>query len=280
MTMKLDHRQIRRAFAGAVDSYDAVAVLQQRVASNLLERLDFLKIKPLKILDLGCGTGNCLRGLEQRYPAARVFGLDLVLPMVRRAARRTWYSRRPVLTADAQKLPFQDHSLDLILSNLMLQWCDAERVCREIHRVLAPGGVCLLTTFATDTLKELRAAWQLADPGQQHVSDFIDMHDLGDILLRSGLTQPVVDADRYALTYPDVQGLFADLKGLGAVNAAQTRRRGLCGKRRYQALLRAYEGYRDHKGCLPASFEVVYGHAWAAESGGYSTAVPVAVPRP
>ncbi len=275
----LDRRQIRRGFNRAVNSYDGVAVLQQRVGQNLLQRLELLKITPTRILDLGCGTGTCLRALEKRYPGAKVFGLDLALEMVRHAAARPWRRHRPVVAADAEVLPFADQSLDLVISNLMLQWCDAERTCRELRRVLAPGGVCLFTTFATDTLKELRASWQLADPGQPHVSDFIDMHDLGDMLLQAGLTLPVVDADYYTLTYTDLNGLFADLKGLGAVNAARDRRRGLCGKKRYQHLHRTYLQYRNADGRLPATFEVAFGHAWAAEVADRSTSVYVAMPE-
>ena len=277
--MALDRRQICRAFNRAVDSYDGVAVLQQRIGQHLLKRLNLLKITPTRILDLGCGTGTCMRALEKRYPTAQVFGLDLASAMVRRAAIRSWRRRRPVVTADAEHLPFRDHSLDLVISNLMLQWCDAESVCREISRVLAVNGVCLLTTFATDTLKELRIAWQLADPGQPHVSHFIDMHDLGDMLLRSGLALPVVDADRYTLTYTALGGLFADLKGLGAVNAAQDRRRGLCGKNRYRLLRQAYQEYRDPDGRLPATFEVVFAYATAEQESDHVSSVQVAVPE-
>jgi len=277
--MTMDRRQIRRAFGQAVESYDRVAVLQQRVGENLLQRLDLLKINPKRVLDLGCGTGVCLRALEKRYPGSQVLGLDFALAMAQRAGARTWRRRRPVLAADAECLPFQDNSIDLVISNLMLQWCDTTRVCYEISRVLAPQGVCLLTTFATDTLKELRAAWQIADPGQVHVSDFIDMHDLGDILLQSGMLLPVVDADRYTLTYAELGGLFADLKGLGAVNAAKERRRGLSGKQRHRTLLQAYQEYRDSDGRLPATFEVVFGHAWATETSQNPSSVQVSVPE-
>ncbi len=277
--MALDRRQICRAFNRAVDSYDGVAVLQQRIGQQLLKRLDLLKITPTRILDLGCGTGMCMRALEKCYPAAQVFGLDLAPAMARRAAIRSWRRRRPVVTADAERLPFRDHSLDLVISNLMLQWCDAESVCREISRVLAVNGVCLLTTFATDTLKELRIAWQLADPGQPHVSHFIDMHDLGDILLQCGLALPVVDADRYTLTYTTLGGLFVDLKGLGAVNAARDRRRGLCGKNRYRLLQQAYQEYRNPDGRLPATFEVVFGYATAEQESDHVSSVQVAVPE-
>ncbi len=277
--MTMDRRQIRRAFGQAVESYDRVAVLQQRIGENLLQRLDLLKINPKRVLDLGCGTGVCLRALEKRYPGAQVLGLDFALAMAQWAGTRTWRRRRPVVAADAEYLPFQDNTIDLVISNLMLQWCDTTRVCYEISRVLAPHGVCLLTTFATDTLKELRAAWQIADPGQTHVSDFIDMHDLGDILLQSGMLLPVVDADRYTLTYAELGGLFADLKGLGAVNAAKERRRGLSGKQRHQTLLQAYQEYRDSDGRLPATFEVVFGHAWATEISQNPASVQVSVPE-
>ena len=150
----------------------------------------------------------------------------------------------------------------MIFSNLTLQWCsDLDKVFAEFRRLLKPGGLALFSTFGPDTLKELRDSWAAADKAV-HVGAFIDMHDIGDALLRSGFADPVMDAERFTLTYADVYGVMNELKALGAHNAATGRPRTLTGKGRLRAMAAAYERYRDN-GILPASFEVVYGLAWA-----------------
>ena len=115
------------------------------------------------------------------------------------------------MCGDAERLPLADGSIDLILSNLMLQWCDPDRVFAEFRRVLAPNGLLTFTTLGPDTLKELRSAWGQVD-SHTHVNQFIDMHDIGDSLVRNGFAAPVLDVERYTLSYLDVRKLAADLK--------------------------------------------------------------------
>ncbi len=154
-------------------------------------------------------------------------------------------------------------AVDLMFSNLMLQWCDdLDGALREIRRVLAPGGFFAFSTFGPDTLRELRQAWAAADGGT-HVSGFRDMHDIGDAVMRAGLAEPVMDVERRTLVYPDVAAISRDLKGIGARNATAARTRGLTGKGRWRAMAAAYETQR-RAGLLPATYEVVYGAAWGA----------------
>jgi malonyl-CoA O-methyltransferase len=163
--------------------------------------------------------------------------------------------------ADAERLPFADGAVDLILSNLMLQWCDPDHAFAEFRRVLAPNGLLSFTSLGPDTLRELRSAWKAAD-SHTHVNQFIDMHDVGDALVRAGFASPVLDVERYTLTYLDVRRVAADLKATGARNSTMGRPRGLTGRRKLEALEVAYETFR-RDGRLPATYEVVYGHAWA-----------------
>jgi malonyl-CoA O-methyltransferase len=162
---------------------------------------------------------------------------------------------------DAECLPLANQSVDLIFSNLALQWCWAlDSVFAEFQRILKPGGLLTFTTLGPDTLKELRAAWSSVD-NYQHVNPFMDMHDIGDGLIRAGLIEPVMDVERYTLTYPDVYKLMHDLKMLGAQTVGSGRQDGLMGKKRQQRMVQGYELFRGEDG-LPASFEVIYGHAW------------------
>jgi malonyl-CoA O-methyltransferase len=274
----LDPGRVRASFHAAAGDYDAVAVIQAEVRRRLLERLELFRIRPRRILDAGCGTGHGARALLQHYRRAELVALDLAPGMLRAArGRRPWLRRFDTVCGDAAALPLADASVDLVFSNLMLQWCnEPDRVFREFRRVLRPGGLVLFTSFGPDTLKELRAAWRAAD-GHTHVSRFIDMHDLGDALLRAGLGEPVMDMEHLTLTYPDVRSLMRDLKTMGARNATSGRSRGLTGRRRLAAVEAHYERYR-RDGRLPATWEIVYGHAWAGEPRGAGQTGEVAVP--
>ncbi|RTZ60454.1 MAG: malonyl-[acyl-carrier protein] O-methyltransferase BioC [Gammaproteobacteria bacterium] len=264
----LDRTAVRHSFERAAATYDSAAVLQRKVADELLARLDLMTLEPQRILDLGCGTGYCARALQKRYGKARVFGLDLAHGMACVAKKRAgWLSHQHFACGDAETLPFASDSFDLVVSSLALQWCQPDPAFTEMARVLKPGGVLLFASFGPDTLMELRQAWKAVDDGT-HVHDFIDMHDLGDAMLRAGLTDPVVDMDKLVLVYPDVAGLLRDLKDIGASNAAETRPRTLTGRERFSRLLAAYEMFRNEQGRLPATYEVVYGHALLASAAG------------
>jgi malonyl-CoA O-methyltransferase len=262
---KIDKLQARAAFSKAAERYDEVALLQQEVGRRMIERLQVVKMVPDVILDVGAGTGTAAAELARRYRKARVIALDFALPMLRKARRRGPLLRKPkCICADLEHLPLADESVDLIYSNSALQWSnDLDHTFGEFQRVLRPGGLLMFTTFGPDTLKELRSAWEAAD-GYSHVSGFQDMHDLGDALVRSRFAEPVMDVDRMCLTYEDVGGLMRDLKVLGAHNVTDRRQRGLTGKGRMAAMRGAYEQFRTD-GRLPASYEVIYGHAWAPD---------------
>jgi malonyl-CoA O-methyltransferase len=229
--------------------------------------MDPMRLVPRRLLDLGCGTGYAFDVLAKRFPSAALVGLDLAPAMLARAQRRPpWWrrmlgARRPALVcADAERLPLADGCVDLVFSNLTLQWCDPARVFAEAARVLAPGGLVLFSSFGPDTLMELRAAFAEAD-GAPHVNRFVDMHDLGDALVHAGFADPVMETERITLEYDTVLAVARDLKAIGAVNSLPSRARGLPGRNRWRRMTQAYERFR-RGGVLPATWEVVYGHAW------------------
>lgn len=265
---RLDRRRLRAAFDAAATRYDSAAVLQRTVAGRLEERLGLFRLEPEWVLDAGAGTGHAMRLLARRYRRARLIGLDIACGMLRQArrGRPRFFSREHYVCADAAALPFPSASFDLIFCSLVLQWCpDLDAVLAAFRQALRPRGLLLFATLGPDTLRELRAAWAAVDQNV-HVHAFPDMHEVGDALIRSGFGGPVMDVETLTVTYPAVQGLLRDLKTLGATNAAHGRGRGLTTRARLARLEQAYEPYRVD-GVLPATYEVVYGHAFAPEPG-------------
>jgi malonyl-CoA O-methyltransferase len=179
------------------------------------------------------------------------------------AKKQSWFGKRAdFVCAEASQLPFADACCDLIYASLVLQWCeDLDATLLEWRRLLKPHGLLLFSTLGPDTLKELRAAWSEVDEFN-HVNRFLDMHDVGDALIRAGFVEPVLDVEHLTLTYGDAPSLMRDLKRIGAHNVTAGRRRGLMGSGRLAAFTTAYERFR-RDGRLPATYEVVYGTAWA-----------------
>lgn len=265
MTPPVDPHQVRRAFGRAAPSYEAHAALQREVEQRLLERLDYLETVPACVLDLGCGPGGAARAMRARWKGAQVIALDAALPMLRRT-KPGWLRPIARLNADARALPLPEASIDVLFSNLCIQWIDdLPALFEEFRRVLRPHGYLALSTFGPDTLHELRAAWAQAD-STPHVGQFGDIARLGDALMRAGFRDPVLDAEHFTLTYRDAGSLMRELKAIGATNADPRRARGLTGRARYRRAVEAYEGFRDD-GLLPATYEVIYAHAWAPEPG-------------
>jgi malonyl-CoA O-methyltransferase len=258
----LDTRAARRAFDRAAARYDEAAVLHREVGIELLSRLELTTLKPQVILDAGAGTGHASRALRKRYRDALVIALDFSFGMLTAARRQQgWLKPFSRLCADALHLPVKDGSVDLIVSNLMLQWCDPEATVAEFARILKPEGLLAFTSFGPDTLRELRDSWARLD-ADAHVHPFMDMHDLGDALVRNGFADPVLDTERYTLEYASLEDLCKDLKATGAKNADRQRRRGLTSPDRFKELKTEYETHR-RGGRLPATYEVVFAHAWS-----------------
>jgi malonyl-CoA O-methyltransferase len=274
---KFDQQRVRRAFDRAAESYQQYAVLQKEVCNRLLEKLEVVKFSPGLILDAGTGTGSAIPTLFARYKKAQVVTLDLSENMLEKAKRNGSLLRSPhAVCGDLEKLPFAENSFDLVFSSLSMQWCnDLNAALLEAKRVLKAGGLFVFTTFGPDTLKELRHSWATVDDSN-HVNQFIDMHDIGDALLRDGFAEPVMEAEILTVTYDSVERLMRDLKAIGAnVTAGNPEstsvvddhiddkpgRKGLGGKSVLDAVRQGYEKFRQDK-VLPATYEIIYGHAW------------------
>jgi malonyl-CoA O-methyltransferase len=245
---EIDRRAARRRFERAAPSYTEAARLEAEVEARMLERLDYLKLAPRRILDAASGPPR--RALGKRYPGSQVIALDFAKAMLR-AGRRSFFGRNPFLVCgDLTQLPLAPETIDFAWCNMALHWLsDPVPALREFARVLVPEGLLMFSTLGPDTLKELRAA-----AGAARVHAFADMHDLGDMLVAAGFTAPVMDMEMLDIAYRDPASLLDDLRASGQTSARTDRPRGLAG-RRFSEALRA-------KLAPKATFEVVYGHAW------------------
>lgn len=266
MISNMEKSKIARNFDLASRTYNEVAVLQRVISERLIERLGFIRLKPERVLDIGSGTGMAVKQLKKMYRHCRIVLLDISAQMLRQAKKsQPWLSSgHHYLQADAEILPLSDNSIDLVFSNLTLQWCtQPDRVFNEVMRTLKPGGHLIFSTFGPSTLTELKQCWAQVD-NYTHINSFVDMHDLGDAMTHCGLEDIVMEMEIFTMTYENGMGLMRDLQKLGARNINPGRQKGLTGKGKLNSVLTNYEAFR-RDGRLPASFEVIYGHAWKAE---------------
>ena len=268
---------MQQATQRAADLDPADNVLARHTGKELLDRLSLLTLAPRIILDLGCGAGVEADLLAQCYPGAMVVGLDACgAPLFKHVPCRSFLAT----VGDAGLLPYQDGVFDLVASNLLLPWCDVDKVLGEVARVLRPGGALVFATLGPDTLCEARVAWDHVDTFA-HVHDLTDMHDLGDALIRHGFVEPVMDVQMLGLTFSDIRGLVRDLRALGGTNALTTRRRTLTGKDRWQAFASAYPHRPTDGGRVRTTFELVYAIAWASSgSTSNGSGIHVSIPQP
>jgi len=278
-TIKFNKKITKQHFEKAADSYDAAAVLQREIAKRMGERLDYIKLQPEVVLDAGCGTGFITKDLLKRYPKSSVVALDLALNMTRKTKQQGGWLRKPKLVcSDAEQLPFKNESVDLIVSNLMIQWSnDLNKMFEGFHTVIKPNGLLLFSTFGPDTLKEIRESWSRVDKNP-HTSSFVDMHEIGDALLKAGFVNPVTDMELITMTYSNVRQLMNDIKEIGASNTHNERSKGLMGKEKFKAFEQAYDDFKTSDGLYPATWEVIYGHAWVGEGfklEGFDKFIPI-----
>ncbi|MFT4560727.1 MAG: malonyl-CoA O-methyltransferase [Gammaproteobacteria bacterium] len=264
----IDVRNASRAFSFAAKTYDEHATLQRAVADNLLESLDIIKISPQTILEVGAATGYCAQALAKRYPRTPIVLLDQSPAMLSQAHRKLnrWRSRERYVAGNAEKLPLANGSTDFIFSSLTFLWCNnLDAVLEECHRVLKPNGLLLFSSLGPDTLRELREAWSSVE-SSPHVNLFVDMHDVGDSLIRAGFASPILECDKTIVNYNDVNALMRDLRGTGSVNSLKGRKKRFTSRREFVQMAETYEKFRSNSK-LPATFEVVYAHAWKPERG-------------
>jgi len=255
----LDKAKVRRSFASAASSYDGMAALQRRVGLELLRRFP-VKERDGVLLDIGCGTGFFSHQLALQISGQYLIALDLALPML-----QTSRSKYPGMTAryvcaDAEYLPFATHSIAQIYSNLALQWAqDLAKTFVGFKQALQPGGRLVFATFGPATLRELKAAWACVDD-YTHVNTFYSIDEVKDFLHAAGFQDLSLDHVVYQSSYPSVQSLMRELKGIGAHNVNHARNPKPTTKSQLQQMIDCYEA-KMREGQILASYEIIFGEA-------------------
>ncbi len=256
----------------------------REIGQRMLERLACIKLEPQCLLDAGCAQGAALPALRERFPQALPLALDHCLPalqtgrQMQRAARsflaRLWPGTSPHgaawVCADFARLPLASGSLDLVWSNLALHWHGhPAQIFAEWQRVLRVQGLVMFSCFGPDTFKQLRTV--LGADASRRLLPFIDMHDLGDDLVRQGFGDPVMDMEQLTLTYATPEQLLAELATLGG-NPLTAASRGLLSRQRYHAWLEGLRAQAGAGGRISLTIEVIYGHAWKVQAKQQRTA--------
>ncbi len=256
--MPLEYEAIRKSFNDIANQYEVNAVLQKEVLFRLLERLDDeqkldAKLKPTHIVDLGCGTGWAIPEIIKLFPDCRISALDFSQAMLNEVPKNNSVE---TIMGDVHDLPFDDNSVDVVFSNMVLHWSNEQDVFSEAMRVLKPDGLLIMSCLGETSLVELKQAWLNVDK-LSHVHDFPALHNLGDDLLKKGFSEVVVNAEIITLTYKNIIALMKDIKASGGHHVNENRKKGLMSRSQMDLLEKGYEVFREEQR-LPASYEIVY----------------------
>ncbi|TAL66032.1 MAG: malonyl-[acyl-carrier protein] O-methyltransferase BioC, partial [Legionella sp.] len=245
-------KEISKAFNQQAHTYELAAKAQQEIGERLFERLHYLKIKPSRILDLGCGPGGFSRELAKLFPKAQVVGLDLAHAMLLEAKKKQgWRRKWSLVTADMLHMPFPSGVFDLVFANQVIHWANPlNPVFRELNRVMNVNGCLMFTTLGPDTFKELKKAWAGVNDFS-HVNEFADMHDIGDLLMSEHFLEPVVDMETLSLHYESLPQLVKSLQAQGVRNTNPQRNAGLTGKAAWLQFTENYSKLVTEQGKYP-----------------------------
>lgn len=264
--MSFSQKHLIRNFNKAAATFDAAAFLFSEVNSRVIQRLDVIPLAPKRILDCGAGTGIGSQTLLKKYKKVEVISFDLSTEMLNKTKKKkSWLQKNYFVCGNAAKLPFETNSFDFVYANLMLQWCDdIQTIFAEWQRVLKPNGLLMFTALGPDSCKELFKAVHNINAAQVF-QGFIDMHDLGDALLKNQLLDPVMDVENLQINYSGAEQLLKEVRAIGGRNLHPERVKKLFGKSYYSQLVAELNKMKTKQEKIPLTMEVIYGHAWAGD---------------
>jgi malonyl-CoA O-methyltransferase len=223
--------------------YKNASVLAREVGDEIFSRLEWITLQPKVVLDAGCGTGELSARLQKHYPQAQIIALDSAKQMIEYAKAQT--SQISCMCADAGKLPLQDQSVDMIFANFLFSWHeDVKALLSEWRRVLRPDGLLIFTALGPDTFKEWRHVLD-----QDAIPVLADMHDIGDLMVELGFSDPVLDVDHYTMVYREQEQMLNELHATGMLLS-------------HPEKINVNEMPPVEDGTWPVTFEIVFTHAF------------------
>lgn len=262
----IDKNFVKKSFNKSAPTYDRYAALQKDTVTELLGLINPDDYRVQRALDIGAGTGNLTAGLIQRFPDAKIFGCDLAGAMLQQAEKKTG-CRGIFAAADAEFLPYQSKSFELVATSFTFQWLDSlESAFREVNRVLVPGGTFSFSFFGAHTFHELRTAFKTAcrETGYskgQALDLSVTEESVRENLCAWGFRFPVLRSYTVVEGYDTVQAVVKLIRGMGAKNASRLRNRSLGVRKIWQQMVLAYERDFSINGKIPATFEIIAGRA-------------------
>lgn len=240
--------------------------LHAEVANRMAERLAYIKLQPRRVLDASPALGASDELLRLAYPQAELLWHEadpLLAECAARSRQRSWWQKlRGVDSGRVAELPARPE-VELVWSNMALHACtELPALLEQWQASLAVGGFVMFSGLGPDSFLELRPLYAAQGWGRP-APDWWDMHDIGDLVLKAGFADPVMDQQRLRLTWASPESLLADLRALGG-NLAPTRFAGLRGRAWRAALLMQLESLRDGEGRIALTLELVFGHAFKA----------------
>lgn len=240
--------------------------LNAEVAGRMAERLPLIKLQPARVLDASPALGASAELLRRAYPSAEVIWHEADPELAARAAAErmpTWWRKlRGAGSGQVMALPARPE-VELVWSNLALHAApDLPGLLSSWQQSLAVGGFVMFSCLGPDSFVELRPIYARNGWGRP-APDWWDMHDIGDLVLKAGFADPVMDQERLRLTWTSPERLLADLRALGG-NLAPARFTGLRGRAWHRQLLAELDTLRDAEGRLVLTLELVFGHAFKA----------------
>lgn len=255
----LNHKIIQNKLNTNVSLAKRLDFIYNEIANRMAERLDYIKLIPNNVLDLGSGLGIDSSKLRNRYAKASIYQLDFAINMLKQQQDKSgllskiFYKNKDLVCANSNHLPFQSQSMDIVWSNLMLPFLDDyENTFKEINRVLKLGGFFLISGFGVDSLLELRELGL-------RTFNFPDMHIIGDKLVKQGFSNPVTDLEYITIEYTDFDSLIKDIKVIGAGGAIDIK--STLNYDRYLALKDNFNA-KTKNGKFGLTLEIFYAHAW------------------
>ena len=260
MPHRIDKQAVANSFSKAAKHYDQFAQLQRDIGNVLLDKMNLDIEKPnivKKIVDLGCGTGYFTEKLSHQFPNSEITCFDLSEAMLKQVEKRQ-VKNVNFQQGDIDYLPFQANSLDLIYSNLVVQWSNDLKQClRQIHTSLKPGGRCYLSTLITGTLVELTQAWKMVDQ-HPHTNSFLSLQNIENMIAELPLDHVKLTTETHTLYYDNVIEVMRALKGIGANHVHGHQSAKVAGRQIMKQLQLGYLPFMNEQGQLKLTYQVCY----------------------